>query len=337
MNLLVNNSVLALLLVLASTTYAQQCSGKPSTLTCLPASISPTLDAELSEWASVEGIDTSIYQIGGTEYHHNVSYKCLYDETNIYFALVIPGDYRFNASVSELCASIATMFKIGSNASYINMGGCPDAAFSCLSNGTVPASCDDYRVDIGSHWELPTTQQNVAYQIAVQDGSGEDPVAGNNDEYAVSPYCRAFDDGAGAGNEWVGAWAHSNPTDGAAGSYTFELSRLLSTKSSSTDLQLVAGKTYSFGIAFWDPWQTEAGWLDPGHYITGCASEWIDLVLQKSFPGNSTPAAAPSQSGGSTATPAPTKGASTGSSTRGVHLGIMLTSLVATMMLLLLH
>ena len=99
----------------------------------------------------------------------------------------------------------------------------------------------------------------------------------------MSPYCRAFDDGEAAGNEWAGAWLHTDPSEiGADGHYHFELSRLLKTKSSKTDKQfLTAGETYSFGIAYWDPFQTETdGWTDAGHFLTGCANQWIDLELE---------------------------------------------------------
>jgi len=119
----------------------------------------------------------------------------------------------------------------------------------------------------------------------------DDPIANNDDEYAVSQYCRLDDNGADAGNEWSGAWAHSNPVEGEAGTYTFELSRLLITKSLTTDAQLAAGGTFQFGIAYWDPFQIEeSGWSDSGHYLTGCASEWIDLVLKATSTGTSAPA-----------------------------------------------
>jgi hypothetical protein len=79
--------------------------------------------------------------------------------------------------------------------------------------------------------------------------SGEDTSAANlDDEYAVSPYCRVNDDGEGAGDEWGGAWTHTNSSSiGNEGHYHFELSRLLQTKSSQTDQQILTpGETYSF-------------------------------------------------------------------------------------------
>ena len=92
----------------------------------------------------------------------------LVNETIIYFALEILGDYRFDATDNAKCAAIGTMMKIGSKATYINMGGCPDALSGCPSTN----SCDDYLVDLGSHWELATTEQKVAYPFNVVGGTG---------------------------------------------------------------------------------------------------------------------------------------------------------------------
>jgi hypothetical protein len=282
------NSPLVLCVALAATILPQQVSAQEcsSTWTCAPTSAPPTIDSDLSEWADVEGISTPILMITGAEYAPgNAEYKCMYDDTHIFFALEIPGDYRHNSTDNTQCAAIATMLKIGASATYVNMGGCPDAMGGCADG--VPDTCMDYRVDIGAHWELAEADQGFKYPISVAAAgdnatafSGNDPLASNkDDEYAVSPYCRFDDDDADAGNEWAGAWAHTNPTIGESGNYVFELSRLLKTDSTLTDGQLEAGGTYSFGVAFWDPYETEAGWLDAGHYITGCATKWIDLEL----------------------------------------------------------
>jgi hypothetical protein len=206
-------SPLALCVALATTilpqqVFAQDCS---STWTCAPTSAPPTIDSDLSEWADVEGISTPIIAITGQEYEAgNAVYKCMYDGTHIFFALDIPGDYRFNATDNTQCASIATMLKIGSSATFLNMGGCPDAISGCEDG--VPDTCMDYRVDVGAHWELRGTEQAVTYPIsvvadaAVDTRSGNDLLANKDDEYAVSSFCRFDDDGADAGNEWAGAW-----------------------------------------------------------------------------------------------------------------------------------
>jgi len=201
----------------------------------------------------------------------------------------IPGAYRFNETADELCAAIGTMMKIGADATFINMGGCPLAASGC-ANG-VEASCANYVVDIGAHWELSTTKQGVKYDLNVENygentttnDPGNDPIANKDDEYAASAFCRFDDNDVDAGNEWSGAWAHTNSTDGASGKYIFELSRLLVTNSTVSDAQLKAGQAIDFGIAYWDPNQIEeSGWTDSGHYTTGCGTDWIKLVLATS-------------------------------------------------------
>jgi len=277
-----------LAIVVASTTCAfaqQQCSPLIKTMTCLPTLIPPTIDANLSEWKDVTRMDTTMYQIGGfTTYPDgNPGFKCSYDDTKIYFAMEIPGDYSFDATNNHKCAAIGTMFKIGNDATFVDMGGCPDAADGCSAG--IPASCDNYIVDIGAHWELRTTTRRVKYLLNVTGGTGDDLIANKDDEFGVSPYCRFDDkDGILGGNEWEGAWDHTNPIQGQPGKYIFELSRLLTTKSNRTDIQLAAGGTYKFGVAYWDPFELISGWSDSGHYLTGCASEWIDLILATKVP-----------------------------------------------------
>jgi len=111
--------------------------------------------------------------------------------------------------------------------------------------------------------------------------AGDDPVANKDDEYAVGPFCRNDDDDSNAGNEWSGAWLHDNPvTVGDFGNYVFELSRTLTTASTETDGQFMAGDTHEFGVAFWDPYEMQAeGWSDAGHYVSGCGFQWMELEL----------------------------------------------------------
>lgn len=258
------------LLITPST--SQQC---PLTWKCPKTETAPTLDGDLGEWQNIEGIESTLQMpLTNTTYQAGpASTKCMYDGTYLYLALEIPGLYRFNNLDNHLCAAIATMMKIGVDATYFNMGGCPEAITEqSTCDATVFETCATYQVDIGAHWELATTEQGVEYPVA---STGQDGDLG--DKYAVGAYCRNGDDT----NEWSGAWKHSNSTaDGATGTYTFELSRTLVTPSSTTDGQMVPGGTYEFGIAFWDPYETEVdGWTDPGHYVTGCTEDWIEMEL----------------------------------------------------------
>ena len=110
----------------------------------MPISTPPVLDADHSEWADVNAYTTSLVKYTGGVYDGgDATYKCLYDDEHIYFALEIPGDYRFSTEDNSLCAAIGTMFKIGEKATFLNMGGCPDALSGCA--GGVPDTCNDYR------------------------------------------------------------------------------------------------------------------------------------------------------------------------------------------------
>jgi len=279
------SEVISLALVASLTGHAYGAgSDCGTTWTCGFTADPPTLDADHSEWENVEGITTALNSVlTRKDYTEGMStYKCMYDDDHIYLALEIPGDYRFNSTDNRYCAAIATMMKIGTEATFLDMGGCPDAPVDgCAESSDIPDTCDAYRVDIGAHWELKGTKQGVLYPINATGGTGNDLVANKDDEYAVNSFCRFDDDGTDAGNEWAGAWAHTNPVDGEAGVYKFELSRLLKTKSSKTDTQMTPGETYSFGIAYWDPYEGETGWSKIGHFVTGCGTKWIDLELAK--------------------------------------------------------
>ncbi|KAL7502551.1 hypothetical protein ACHAXN_000652 [Cyclotella atomus] len=264
-------------------------------ISCSPVNDAPTLDGDNSDWSSVETFQTSLAgALTAAPYpNDNLKVQCVYDDDRIYFLFEVPGVYRFDTTDNHKCAAISTMFKMGEEAMLYNMGNCPMAATSCPSN---PEDCVDYKVDIGGHWELATTEMGVAYGI--NNGTGDDAVANKDDEYAVSPYCRFDDDDQNAANEWAGAWAYVNET--GVGSYIFEMSRLLSTASTESDAQLVPvpGQAIDFGFAFWDPYEDVInGWSDAGHYVTGCAADWISLQLVDK---NGEVAPAPSPSGAET-------------------------------------
>jgi hypothetical protein len=163
------------------------------------------------------------------------------------------------------------------------MGGCPDAMEEGCLDETIPTGCEDYLVDLGAHWELATTEMGLEYSINSTNGSGN-----NDDEFSVSPNCRFDDNDSAADNEWSGSWSHSNPVEGGEGVYRFEIARTLATASSVSDAQMAVGGTYEFGIAFWDPFETDEGWTAAGHFLTGCSTEWIELVIEGGSSSNGT-------------------------------------------------
>lgn len=158
------------------------------------------------------------------------------------------------------------MFNVGADATYVSMGGCSAGQNKSMCGALMASGkCASNTVDLVRFGGKQTQRGKAS--------------SAQKDEYGFSPYCRSNDNGTGTGNEWVGAWDHSDPTGTAIGNYTFELTRSLTTMSAANDVQLTINQTYSFGIAFWDPMQTAAGWTNDGHYITGCGLDWITLVV----------------------------------------------------------
>jgi len=261
------------------------------TITCLPTTSAPTLDGNTADWSSIETFETPLTGALNPQLyaHGNVKIQCVHDSSRVYFLFQVPGSYRFDTEDNHKCASMSTMWKMGEYASLFNMGGCPLAeAVNCE---VAPEECEDYKVDLGGHWELRTTSKATAYDV--NDKTGDDITANKDDEYSVGPFCRFDDDDVNAGNEWAGAWDHISyaeddtnleASDHAKnllvdGMYAFEMSRKLKTPSAQTDVQLEAGKEYGFGFAFWDPFETDSGWSDSGHFVTGCSKDWISLRL----------------------------------------------------------
>ena len=316
-----NLIVAAVLGLYRASAQSQSCTPVES-ITCVPAQSTPTLDGNTDEWSSVEVTEAPLTAaLTAVPYSHgngNVKIQCAYDQDKVYFVFQIPGPYSFDTVDNHLCASVSTMFKMGEDATLYNMGGCPLAAADCPADSS---ACDDYLVDIGGHWELKTTEQGVYY--GTNTDTGDDLIANKDDEYAVSPFCRMDDDDGMASNEWEGAWVYVNGTSpDEVGSYIFEMSRSLSTSSNESDAQLEVGKATDFGFSYWvsfviqtlfiscafyhsvqiltscdipssnftqDPTETETGWTDAGHYVTGCSVDWISLRFEDEKPDELTP------------------------------------------------
>jgi len=84
-----------------------------NTLKCTRAPSAITLDADLSDWSAIEGIATELRMVTQTVYKDgDATIKCVYDDATIYFAVEIPGLYRFNDTDYHQCPSIATMTKV---------------------------------------------------------------------------------------------------------------------------------------------------------------------------------------------------------------------------------
>ena len=163
----------------------QRALSSSSTIVCPPLgnASTPNLDGDLSDWTSFPANRLSLtsafsllpYSSG------DVSIKCMFDSTHIYMAFEIPGPYRFSTTNDHLCASISTMWKVGPESKFINMGGCPHVV-SGEKCDSVPETCHPYRVDLGGHWELKTTKMGIKYGADLQSSSGNDLIANKDDE-----------------------------------------------------------------------------------------------------------------------------------------------------------
>ncbi|KAL7445572.1 hypothetical protein ACHAXM_009928 [Skeletonema potamos] len=266
---------------IASAATANSCTSI-STLQCQKTATPPSLDTSGDTWSAIETVETPLTAALTSQLYTpgNVKIQCVYDDEQVYFRFQVPGKYSFDSTNDEKCAAMSEMFQIGEKAELYNMGNCPMGMGSCSGL----ADCSEYLVDVSPHFELASTERAVIYEP--NTGTGDDAIANKDDEYAVSPYCRNDDDGSNAGNEWYGAWNFATAvaqqrvvSDGEDGYYIFEVSRSLTTPSPETDVQLVPGKAVGWGFAFWDPFETDNGWTDSGHYVTGCSQDWIDLIL----------------------------------------------------------
>lgn len=122
---------------------------------CLPTKTAPTIDADFRDWDGMEFISTKLIQaLTGKEYDagHGI-YMCMYDTDNIYIALQIPGEFRYNATDNHLSPAVGLMFKMGSKATYVNMGGCPET-MGGNNCSAIPDSCADYMVDLGESYVI---------------------------------------------------------------------------------------------------------------------------------------------------------------------------------------
>ena len=100
-------SFAAVLALVAATAAATDCTS-PDSVTCRRTDMPPTLDGDLSDWADVTGITTPLMMAEKMVMYEpgNLDIKCLFDDTRIYFALMVPGAFRFSTEDNKLCAAV---------------------------------------------------------------------------------------------------------------------------------------------------------------------------------------------------------------------------------------
>lgn len=263
----------------------------------VPGSI--TVDGLSGDWSSVKGnsfaLNPALTDDPKTAYPDgSMQIKVAHDGHDIFFLLQVPGAYKFNVN-EENMAAIALMFPVGDDATYHNMGGCPEAPTAC--NVT---NCFGHEVDL-VHFEINKAIPGRLYGENIADsvnGTGRDSFGKLDDGYAWNPHCRSLDGmtptgivTGGGQNNWRGSWTHDTTdtkyglvaadspygTLNGAGTYTFEFARPLRTNDVlQQDAQFTIGSTHGMAAAFWFPVADNA-WQPYQHYSASC--DWLQLEI----------------------------------------------------------
>ena len=97
----------------------------------------------------------------------------------------------------------------------------------------------------------------------------------------------------------LGVFTHTDPTDDADGTYTFEMRRPLVTDDAQ-DAAFAAGEEALMALAYWDADNSPEGWDDAEH-VQSSNQDWIVVTLASGGTGGGTTPDMPSTGGGGTA------------------------------------
>jgi len=197
--------------------------------------------------------------------------KVAHDGENIYMLFAVSDDYDFVLEDHKLSPAVGIMWAVEAAAGP-HMGIGEDESeepFDSLG-----------MVDIW-HWELDCVAgaDNGGAVSGPGDGNdpGNDAACNMDDEWSTDPETREDDNGDGAENSLLGVWMHTNPVDGEAGTWYFEMSRPLQT-GDAQDGQFTVGETALLALAYWDPDVSPEGWDDATHVVSSEAG-WIEVTL----------------------------------------------------------
>ncbi|CAK9868417.1 unnamed protein product [Sphagnum jensenii] len=260
-----------------------------------------TVDGDADDWSVVDGHSFTLLQaITDDAAHpypegdHSMQIKVAHDGKDVFFLIQVPGAYVYKSDSEKNMASVALIFGVGDDATYHNMGGCPELTMTCNSS-----TCSGHEVDL-MHFYLNKAIPGRLYGSNLFDninGTGRDSFGNLDDAYCWNPHCR-YVDGAdpygtpGNGmNDWSGSWSHSTidteyglvlPDSpygkvDESGTYTFEFARPLRTNDQlQQDVQFTIGATHRMAAAFWYPLNNEA-WESSQHYSASC--DWLTLEI----------------------------------------------------------
>ena len=115
-------AIIAVLAAVSIAADAEECVS-PKTFVCHPTTTPPTLDGDLSDWsdhADAAATSSLTAAMGAMPYGAgDLTMRCVYDDSRIYFAFEVPGAYRFDPNDDHKCASISTMMQVGPDATFL--------------------------------------------------------------------------------------------------------------------------------------------------------------------------------------------------------------------------
>ena len=232
-----------------------------------------TVDDDSSDWDEVVGLAMTLVPIVDRAddplENMDVTIKMAYDDVNVYALFTIEDDYDWNADDHNLSAALALQFPVDTGGPHMGA----DDEEGENSTGMV---------DIW-HWELDCAAGELNGGGAGHPaGEGKDPgndsVCNMDDEWATDAETREDDNTATGENSLTGVWWHSNPVDGAPGTWFFEMSRPLQT-GDEQDVQFTAGEPTLLALAYWDADFGPEGWDDSTH-VTSADQGWIQINLR---------------------------------------------------------
>jgi hypothetical protein len=255
----------------AVTTTTEEPAPPDSGLRSLDASEAAiAVDGDLSDWADVVGLSLTLVPIveraDDALENKDVTVRMAHDGDLVYMLFAVEDDYDWVADDHNLSAALAAQFVISDGGPHM---GAED------EEGETSAGM----VDIW-HWELDCAAGELngggaGHPAGEGNDPGNDSVCNMDDEWATDAETREDDNSATGENSLTGVWWHSNPVDGAPGTWYFEMSRPLQ-NGDEQDAQFTVGESTLLALAYWDADFGPEGWDDSTH-VTSADLGWIEV------------------------------------------------------------
>lgn len=257
----------------AATTTTEQPGGMESARSLDAPVAAIVVDGDLSDWAGVVGLSLTLEPIVDRAddplEDKDVTIRMAHDGEMVYALFTVDDDYDWVADDHNLSAALAVMFPVGA-------GGGPHMGAEDEEGETSTGMVDIW------HWELDCAAGELngggaGHPAGEGSDPGNDSVCNMDDEWATDAETREDDNTATGENSLTGVWWHSNPVDGAPGTWYFEMSRPLDT-GDEQDGQFTVGESTLLALAYWDADFGPEGWDDSTH-VQSSNQGWININL----------------------------------------------------------